>query len=583
MRYGPNTTCVVTGGLGFIGSHFIERALALGWTVVNIDKVTYASRSTDFGGHPKYSHVREDIVTIKSLPFCHLIVNFAAESHVDNSIDGSMPFVRSNFLGVHNLLEIIQRQKLGNATKSWPYKPPLLLQISTDEVFGDILEGSFKEDAPFNPSNPYSSTKASAEMLVVSWGRTYELPYLITRTTNNYGPHQHPEKLLPMAISKCLAGEKPVVHGTGEYVRNWIHVEDNVDAIMVVLQEGVLNESYHIASPEEYNVAEIITKVLAAFDKPYDGSTVDSSCDRSGADLRYALDTTKIETLGWHAKRRFDDELPKIIEMTRTQSMSDPVVISSFDAAFFTYAVRMYRSLLHFHPDWRIFCGDMGLTASQVAQIESLGVEVRRCARSAMFGRRGIGMTFCDFLSGEFLQGVEWDKVLWIDADTMILDDISELFSHDCEFTGHPGRSSIGPIRKFGDMTLNRRTRKWLQSNMPVESDMPYFSGAMWCAGHRFVDFLGTLLDSMDDRRAPKRESPVIAATVNHLQLSFHHLDPAVWNFGRDLVSLARYENGRIVYGDGVFPKTVEFSCRDDGSRGTNIALDRFYDEIITG
>ncbi len=317
MRFGSNTRCVVTGGLGFIGSHFIEKALSSGWHIINIDKVTYASRDIDFGGNPKYRHIKEDISEIADLPFCHLIVNFAAESHVDNSIDGSMPFVKSNFLGVHNLLEILRRKMQENASKSWSYSPPLFLQISTDEVFGDILHGFFKEDARFNPSNPYSATKAAAEMLVVAWARTYGIPYMLTRTTNNYGPHQHPEKLVPMAISKCLKGEKPIVHGSGGYVRNWIHVEDNVDAIMAVLQKGELNSSYHIASPEEYTVVEIIAKVLAVFGKPYDDSTVDSSSDRSGADLRYALDTSRLKALGWQAKRTMDKELPRMVKIAR--------------------------------------------------------------------------------------------------------------------------------------------------------------------------------------------------------------------------------------------------------------------------
>ena len=227
-----------------------------------------------------------------------------------------MPFVRSNFLGVHNLLEILRKKIQDNTRKSWPYKVPLFLQISTDEVFGDIMDGGFKEDDRFKPSNPYSATKAAGEVLVIAWGRTYGLPYMITRTTNNYGPYQHPEKLIPMAITMCGNGEKPIVHGTGEYVRNWIHVEDNVDAIMTVLQNGTLNESYHIASQEEYSVVEIVSKILAAFGKPYNASTVDSSSDRSGADLRYALNTEKLESLGWRAKRRLDDELPRMIEAT---------------------------------------------------------------------------------------------------------------------------------------------------------------------------------------------------------------------------------------------------------------------------
>ena len=318
MRFGQDTVCVVTGGLGFIGSHFVERALALGWTVHNIDKVTYASRSdTGFDSAARYHHIREDIAELAELPFCHAVVNFAAESHVDNSIESSMPFVKSNFLGVHRLLELIRRRMLANAQRSWNHNPPLFLQISTDEVFGDIMEGFFKEDARFNPSNPYSATKAAAEMLVQAWARTYGLPVMLTRTTNNYGPHQHPEKLLPMAIKKCLTGEKVVVHGTGGYVRNWIHVLDNVDAIMTVLQEGEIGKAYHISSPEEFSVIDVVRKVLSQFGLPYDDTTIDTSSDRSGADLRYALDCSRIRALGWSAKRRFDDELPKIVEETR--------------------------------------------------------------------------------------------------------------------------------------------------------------------------------------------------------------------------------------------------------------------------
>jgi dTDP-glucose 4,6-dehydratase len=317
MRFGRDTVCVVTGGLGFIGSHFVERALALGWTVHNVDKVTYASRSdTGFGG-AKYHHIREDIAELASLPFCHAVVNFAAESHVDNSIESSMPFVKSNFLGVHRLLELIRLRMFANAQRSWNHNPPVFLQISTDEVFGDIVDGFFREDARFSPSNPYAATKAAAEMLVQAWARTYGLPVLLTRTTNNYGPHQHPEKLLPMAIKKCLTGEKVVVHGTGGYVRNWIHVLDNVDAIMAVLQEGEIGKAYHISSPEEFSVVDVVRKVLSQFGLPYDDTTIDTSSDRSGADLRYALDCSRIRALGWSAKRRFDDELPKIVEETR--------------------------------------------------------------------------------------------------------------------------------------------------------------------------------------------------------------------------------------------------------------------------
>lgn len=314
MKFESNTICVVTGGLGFIGSHFIDTVLDLGWKVINIDKVNYASLNIDFDGHGNYYHIKEDIAEIKDLPFCDLIVNFAAESHVDNSISASDIFVKSNILGVYNLLEILKKKKIKNTQNSWSYKSPLFIQISTDEVFGDILEGGFEEESRFKPSNPYSASKAAAENLLTAWGRTYGIPYMITRTTNNYGPRQHPEKLVPMAISKCLRGEKIIVHGNGMYVRNWIHVLDNVEGILTVIQKGEVGESYHIASDEEYSVVDICTMILAQFGKKFDETTINSSLDRSGADLRYALNTNKIKALGWKQNRDFQIEISNIVE-----------------------------------------------------------------------------------------------------------------------------------------------------------------------------------------------------------------------------------------------------------------------------
>lgn len=316
-RFGSNTICVVTGGLGFIGSHFVEKCLKYGWKVINIDKVTYASLDMDFGKHPNYCHIKEDIAEIKNIPYCDLIVNFAAESHVDNSIESSSVFIKSNFMGVFNLLEIVKTNRTQNANKSWSAKTPLFVQISTDEVFGDIDDGSFGEEDRFKPSNPYSASKAAAEQLLIAWGRTYGLPYLITRTTNNYGPRQHPEKLMPMAICKCLRNERLIIHGTGEHIRNWIHVEDNAKAIMTVIQRGKIGEAYHIATQDEFSVKQLCEKILAKFGKTYDIKNINNSFDRSGADRRYALNTDKISTLGWVPQRRLDDELDGIIEYFR--------------------------------------------------------------------------------------------------------------------------------------------------------------------------------------------------------------------------------------------------------------------------
>lgn len=317
-RFGKNTVCVVTGGLGFIGSHFVRRALDRGWKIINIDKVTYASLDIGIEKDSRYSFIKEDISEIKTIPFCDVIVNFAAESHVDNSILSSDPFMKSNINGVHNMLEILRRNLNSDVSHAYPMKVPLFLQISTDEVYGDIEEGFFKEDDRFMPSNPYSASKAAAEMMIRAWGRTYNIPYLITRTTNNYGCGQHPEKLIPMAITKCIAEKPLLVFGSGKYVRNWIHVEDNVDAIMHVLDHGEIGNSYNIASPEEYNVMEIIEMVMKQFGKKPDSGNIDNSLSRSGCDVRYALNCDNITKLGWKCSRTLEASLPEMIEYYRS-------------------------------------------------------------------------------------------------------------------------------------------------------------------------------------------------------------------------------------------------------------------------
>lgn len=308
-------TFVVTGHRGFILSHFIERLLERGHRVIGIDKLTYAS-NTEMKFQGDFTEIIADISKIDKLPFCDVIINGAAESHVDNSIAGNDIFLRSNVLGVHNLLELIKNKKLENMMTSWGFKPPLFVQISTDEVFGDILEGSFKEDARHMPSNPYAATKSCAEQLVVSWGRTYDLPYIITRTTNNYGARQHPEKLIPSVITRLLKGERAVVHGGGQYVRNWIHVEDNVDALLAIIDRGEEDQSYHISSPEEYSVEQVVRIICKIMEKDYD-DVVDTSTDRSGADLRYALDCRKVRDIGWTPVKEFETELVNIIEFYR--------------------------------------------------------------------------------------------------------------------------------------------------------------------------------------------------------------------------------------------------------------------------
>jgi dTDP-glucose 4,6-dehydratase len=310
-RLSGRKTIIVTGGLGFIGSHFVEQILAMGHKVINIDSETYAANTyLTFTGD--YHYFKQDIAKVTDLPFCDMIINFAAESHVDNSINNASNFLNSNVLGVHNLLELIKQRKIQNMMSSWGYRPPTFVQISTDEVFGDIIEGFFKEDDRHHPSNPYSATKSCAEQLVYAWGRTYELPYLITRTTNNYGARQHAEKLIPASITSMLTNKKVIVHGDGRYIRNWLHVEDNVNALITIIDKGDLNSSYHVSSDEEFSVKQIVTMIANLLNKSYEDS-VDTSTDRSGCDERYALNCDKLLKLGWKQQRHLADELPKLI------------------------------------------------------------------------------------------------------------------------------------------------------------------------------------------------------------------------------------------------------------------------------
>jgi dTDP-glucose 4,6-dehydratase len=305
---------LVTGGLGFIGSHFIELALDKGYIVINYDKITYASNVDFLPDSKYYAFQKIAIEQMTALPSCDYIVHFAAESHVDRSINNSDPFINSNVMGTYRILELLKREKIENMQFGEPWTPPVLIYIGTDEVFGDTEEGFFKEDDNHNPSNPYSATKSCAEMLMKAWGRTYDLPCRITRTTNNYGERQHSEKLIPQCITSLANDRKVPIHGSGEYVRNWIYVKDNCNAIMKVMEEGKNGESYHISSNEEFSVLDIAEKICKKMNKdPCD--YIQFISNRSGQDVRYALDNSKIKKeLGWKQEYKFDQILNNIIE-----------------------------------------------------------------------------------------------------------------------------------------------------------------------------------------------------------------------------------------------------------------------------
>lgn len=302
----------VTGCLGFIGSYITRLCLENDWYVKGVDKITYAANKDlidEFKKYKNFSFVHCDINELKFLYDCDYIINTAAETHVGNSISNSDDFIRSNIDGVHNLLELIRnyRQETG--------KMPTLLHFSTDEVYGDIAEGSHTENDILKPSNPYSATKAAADMLILAWSRTYGIPYVIVRPTNNYGIGQYVEKLIPKACKYIKLGKKIPLHNNGTPIRNWLHAEDTANAIITIIQNNVKNEIYNICGGFEQTNLETIKNIIKCYKNEsinFD-DYVDFSCNRSGQDVRYALDDSKLRKLGWSPSKKFDIELPNIV------------------------------------------------------------------------------------------------------------------------------------------------------------------------------------------------------------------------------------------------------------------------------
>jgi dTDP-glucose 4,6-dehydratase len=308
----------VTGCLGFIGSYVTRKCLQRGWYVKGVDKITYAANKTllaEFKEYDNFSFVNCDINDLKFLYDCDYVINTAAETHVGNSIASSTEFVKSNIDGVHNLLELIKNHRGENAKK------PVLLHFSTDEVYGDISEGAHAEDHLLKPSNPYSATKAAADMLVMAWGRTHNIPYMIIRPTNNYGIGQYVEKLIPKAV-KCLnLGRKIPLHNNGEPYRNWLHADDTAEAVITLIEKGQVGEIYNVAGGFEQQNIETVKQVISEWsgivnweDFADQRHYIDFSCDRPGQDVRYALDDSKIKYLGWTPKKLFHEEIISIIE-----------------------------------------------------------------------------------------------------------------------------------------------------------------------------------------------------------------------------------------------------------------------------
>jgi len=299
---------LVTGGLGFIGSNFILHTLEKypDFKITNIDAGLSGSNVKNLAGlkNKKYSYVKGNIINKKIVDNLvsrtDVVINFAAESHVDRSISDPRPFIDSNVVGVYSILEAIKKHK------------KRLIQISTDEVFGSLKSGSAHEKFPFNPSSPYAASKASAEMLVKSYVTTYDCDAIITRCTNNYGPRQSPEKLIPKVILLAEKNQKIPIYGTGKNIRDWIFVLDHCDAILKILFKGKKGESYNIAGKNEVNNITIVKKILNIMGKSKE--LMHFIKDRPGHDFRYSLNSEKIyNELHWKSTHSFEKGLERTI------------------------------------------------------------------------------------------------------------------------------------------------------------------------------------------------------------------------------------------------------------------------------
>jgi dTDP-glucose 4,6-dehydratase len=303
----------VTGCLGFIGSHFVRKCLKMGWYVYGVDKITYAANEgllKEFETYKNFKFEKQDIKDVTQICDCDYIVNFAAESHVGNSIINSDSFIDTNVAGTKNLLDVL-KNKPSNCTQR-----PIFLHISTDEVYGDITDGEHIEADILKPSNPYSAAKACSDMLIHAWARTYGVEYLIVRPTNNYGKNQHPEKLIPLIIKNLMRGKKIRLHNEGTPIRNWLHAEDTSNAVLTLIKSSAKNGIYNIAGGFEQTNSETARKVIKAFygtDNDWE-RYIDYSYKRVGQDVRYALNDDKIRKLGWSPKKVFDDEIKSIVD-----------------------------------------------------------------------------------------------------------------------------------------------------------------------------------------------------------------------------------------------------------------------------
>ena len=299
---------LITGGAGFIGSHFVRYSLEKHpeYDVAVLDKLTYAGRTENLHDVlDSVQFIHGDVClpgdVDRAIDGCNMVFNFAAESHVDRSINEAGAFVNTNVWGTYVLLEAARRHRIER-----------FIQISTDEVYGSCLNGSFTEDDTANPSSPYAASKASADLLALSYVRTYGLPVLITRSSNNFGPYQYPEKVIPLFITNALEDKPLPVYGDGRNIRDWIYVQDNCAAIDFVSQNGTPGEIYNIAAKNERENLEIVDQILQLLKKPR--ALIRFVQDRPAHDRRYSLDVTKMTALGWVSAAPFKEALANTID-----------------------------------------------------------------------------------------------------------------------------------------------------------------------------------------------------------------------------------------------------------------------------
>ena len=310
-------TAIVTGFAGFLGTTFTKKLLSDGWKIYGIDKFTYVhNKSLTRANLKNFTWVQTDIANLNSwLPECDVIFNFAAESDVDIGNQSCETFIESNVNGVRNLLDMINKRIVLRVDT------PLFFQISTDEVYGDLTNGSFDECSQMNPSNPYAASKAMADLLIQAYSRTYGIDYIIARPSNNYGYYQYPEKLIPLAVKRLSRGKKIKLHDEGRPIRTWTHSEDTANALLTLYEKAERNRIYNISSEFEQTNLETVNKILSAYfmgsitrQVPDSEQFLDFTYNRPGQDVRYAISCEPLKNLGWSSQINFDEEIVELVQ-----------------------------------------------------------------------------------------------------------------------------------------------------------------------------------------------------------------------------------------------------------------------------